>query len=845
MSDGFNYTLQHVEDLVTREFGWDGRMTDQGEFLCYCPVHGDKNASLHVGLKNGKILIRCWSHGCEKQIYEDLSKRGAWPQQLESRAEAEKQNRAYEKKYPERVQPTRKWNSIPVTHAEAIRYSKKIRDTITMKDTGGRPAIFHMKMMHVYTDGDFAHSIVARYDCPGHKKRIFQHSFGWYDEHEDPVRPTDPNNPKWQIKGWSSKTKHMLYALTYLRSYPEDTVVIVEGEKAADYGNSQIKTYYHDHVFTTWKGGTQAIDFTDWLPLQGRKVVIIPDADEPGVFAGESVYEKLKPIAREVSIVDVMSLRVPEKWDIADYPMEGHNAPRFNQLVQTIKGESTRPKDEEDEDAEHDFLAKRLLFPYSLDGAHREQALDYFNSQYGKLYEGGKLSVVAINDIKHNPESAIIPEQVFHSANQHVKIQIIEKGAFKSASKFWLSNDHRSFDRAVVNPSKPMMFYDKKEKSCINLWPGIAAQDMDQSGSCEKFLEHLEFICSGEQNPKELHTFILTFFARMVQQPENRQGAILLLRGNQGSGKSIVGEYLRHMLGDKAAMTINKIERITGQFNAQLTGKLLCRIEEAKVRKNSDYETLKDLSVNPTFTMEAKGKSQVTRNNFIHFIVTGNFDYIAPVAERERRLVPVDVPDDKIDDVAYFDDLIDEMKGSGPGALYKYLMEYKLPADFLRIPQSNALESQRSQTKAYSRESVFLDWYAKSLKNKGLQSGPQGPSFVSWRQGEEHDRSLFWDTFNAWQKENARPQEHLTRRMFYNYFEQFHFGVGRAGRKITNVKRGRFESRYSGTQLLTFPNLLNAKDTFMKHVGEDDTFDVFSKDDAQNQMFEQEKEDIK
>ncbi len=837
MSDSFNYTLQQVETLCTNEFGWQGDVSPNGEFICYCPIHGDKNASLSVALKNGRILIRCWSHGCEKQVYQYVSQRGAWPQQLETKELADKANKAYEKKYPERAQSNYKWNSFVVTHDEAVRYSNKIRDTITLTDRAGAPTIFKKKSVHIYTDGQSAHSIVARYDAAGKKKRIFQYSYGYFDSHDDPSRPTDPNNPKWQIRGWSSDTvKHMIYGMTFIRSFDEATVIIVEGEKAADYGNTKIRSVYPDYVFTTWKGGAQAVGMTDWSPLEGRNVIIIPDADEPGVFAGNAVGEALQGVAKSTKVVDIMSTGVPEKWDIADYPDPKIKAPKFLDIVGGYQ-EDFVPDYGQDrsEEVHSDFITKRVIFPYRHDGSQRQDALEYFNERYGKLYEGGKLFVVDIKRIRQNPESSVIPEPIFHAANQHVKVQLVEKGQLKPASKFWLSNDHRSFERAVVNPAGKTFYTDETGKTCVNLWPGIAAEEMDQSGSCELFLEHLKFICSGEKDNGELHKFVLTFMARMIQQPNKRQGTILLLRGTQGSGKSIVSEYLHAMLGDKATLTVNKLGRITGQFNKQLVGKLLCRVEEAKIPKNEDYEILKDLAVNKRFTMEEKGKTQVTRENFVHFIFTGNYDYMAPVAERERRMVPIDVPDDKIDDTAYFNALVNEMEGLGPAALYKYLKEYPISENFLPIPQTKALSAQRSQTKSFSQEGFVLEWYSRSLKNRGLQTGPTGPSFRPWKENEEEDRTTFWLCFEAWLKEHSRNTL-MTRRSFYKYFEEFQSGVGRLGRNIEKPTRGRFSSRYSGTQLLRFPNLRDAKDVFVEYVGDQDSYDVYGIEDGQDTL---------
>ena len=55
---------------------WRGR---QG--MCRCPAHDDKNPSMHVTeLRDGKILVKCFS-GCEnRSVIDALKGRGLWPE---------------------------------------------------------------------------------------------------------------------------------------------------------------------------------------------------------------------------------------------------------------------------------------------------------------------------------------------------------------------------------------------------------------------------------------------------------------------------------------------------------------------------------------------------------------------------------------------------------------------------------------------------------------------------------------------------------------------------------------------------------------------------------------------
>jgi len=90
-------------------------------------------------------------------------------------------------------------------------------------------------------------------------------------------------------------------------------IVIVEGEKAARAGSITADGV----TFTTWQGGTQAIDKTDFTPLAGRSVVIIPDHDAPGYQAARELVAKLTGVASSIKTV-IPPADSPDGWDIAD-----------------------------------------------------------------------------------------------------------------------------------------------------------------------------------------------------------------------------------------------------------------------------------------------------------------------------------------------------------------------------------------------------------------------------------------------------------------------------------------------------------------------------------------------
>lgn len=104
-------------------------------------------------------------------------------------------------------------------------------------------------------------------------------------------------------------------------------VLIVEGEKTAD----AAKRLLPNLAVTTWSGGSKAVSIADWSVLEGRKVIIWPDADEPGIKAAQAI-KRFIPTARVVT----PPADKPEGWDLADAEADGWTT---DQVRAYIKGE--------------------------------------------------------------------------------------------------------------------------------------------------------------------------------------------------------------------------------------------------------------------------------------------------------------------------------------------------------------------------------------------------------------------------------------------------------------------------------------------------------------------------
>jgi hypothetical protein len=127
------------------------------------------------------------------------------------------------------------------------------------------------------------------------------------------IRPIALYDGSWRLAGMP--TPRPLYALPGILYHKDAPVFIMEGEKAADAG------WDCGLVSTTSAGGASAAHLTDWSPLRGRKVVILPDNDE----AGERYAETVAQLCLAAGVTDIRIIKLanyakelPPGGDLAD-----------------------------------------------------------------------------------------------------------------------------------------------------------------------------------------------------------------------------------------------------------------------------------------------------------------------------------------------------------------------------------------------------------------------------------------------------------------------------------------------------------------------------------------------
>jgi hypothetical protein len=257
----------------------DAKRSGNG-WIARCPAHDDRNPSLSISEgDDGRALVHCHA-GCKPgAIVEAVGMKLAdLMPEAPARPGAMNNGRATPKA---QTKPPKAFPTATEAVAELERQHGPRADWWTYRDAGGEPV-----------------GVMVRWDTANGKD----------------IRPVSKTDGGWIIGGMSEPRP--LYRLPDLLSRRNEAVYVCEGEKAADAAAGL------GLLATTSPHGSKSAGKTDWTPLAGRDVVILPDHDEAGARYADDVAGILAKLTRAAT-VRIVNLAdawpdMPEGGDMAD-----------------------------------------------------------------------------------------------------------------------------------------------------------------------------------------------------------------------------------------------------------------------------------------------------------------------------------------------------------------------------------------------------------------------------------------------------------------------------------------------------------------------------------------------
>lgn len=285
-----------IEKVLSR---LPGHRTAGDGFKACCPSHEDRNPSLSIReADDGTVLVKCFGGCPTPQVVSDLGLNMAelfptpseppWPAKTSAKPHAQPRNFASAddaiKAYG-RGTPDRQWSYIDADGGEVGR--------------------------------------IARWETAAGKE----------------IRPVAKFPDGWRHAAMPEPRQ--LFNLQNLTADCDSVVYVVEGEKCVDALTAL------GLLATTSAGGSQAARLTDWTPLAGRRVVVLPDNDDAGRKYANAVGDILEDVSAAVRVGALDGLAVG--GDVADlYERCADDAERqsLRELLESLANQPQEPRNQ-------------------------------------------------------------------------------------------------------------------------------------------------------------------------------------------------------------------------------------------------------------------------------------------------------------------------------------------------------------------------------------------------------------------------------------------------------------------------------------------------------------------
>lgn len=395
-----------------------------------------------------------------------------------------------------------------------------------------------------------------------------------------------------------------------------NTVFIVEGEKDSD---NLIKLGLC--ATTSFSGASKAKQSQKWKEeynhyFKGKKVILIPDNDEPGRAHMQYVASQLIGIAQSVKLLELKELE--EKQDVSDWLEQGHTKEELMQLVE----------DAEEYDPE---VAKVKILSYNFSDVGNAERLVAI---YGKnlRYSPNRGKWLVWNGKYWKPDDDGQVERLAQAVVK--KIQIAgnelegdseELQDYKAAiKKFVLRSESDGRLKAMVNQARIMkgipvsMEEMDRDKFLLNLNNGtldlhtgrlhkhrrednitrIVKIDYKSKADCPNWKEFINTIFDGDT---ELMDYVQKAVGYTLTGATTEQ-CFFMLYGNGANGKStflhaiseIMGDYEEAIRGKTIMKKVNN-DGATGDL-AKLQGKRYVVCSELNEGDSFDEDLIKQLT---------------------------------------------------------------------------------------------------------------------------------------------------------------------------------------------------------------------------------------------------------
>lgn len=237
--------------------------------------------------------------------------------------------------------------------------------------------------------------------------------------------------------------------------------------------------------------------------------------------------------------------------------------------------------------------------------------------------------------------------------------------------KYWMEHG----DRAIVRQDE--VGFDpggEDPRITCNLWGGWPTEP--KAGNCEKLLDLLQYMCSGEDNARELYQWVLRWVAYPIQHPGAKMKSTVVVHGLQGTGKNMFFEAVMAIYG-KYGRILDQ-DALVDKHNDWASRKLFLIADEvvAQAHRFELKNKLKTLITGTWVRINPKHLAAYDEANHVNLVFLSNEDMPSVLEEDDRRHCVVWTPPPQRPD--YYKAVQAEIESGGIAALHHYLLHLDL-----------------------------------------------------------------------------------------------------------------------------------------------------------------------
>lgn len=250
------------------------------------------------------------------------------------------------------------------------------------------------------------------------------------------------------------------------------------------------------------------------------------------------------------------------------------------------------------------------------------------------------------------------------------KVEVEENGKIKIKTKkqiFYENiNNLKVYDDMVFQP-KSILNKKKDTENILNIYTGPPSYISKNIENFEKnnykindekikpIINHIKILTNNNIN---YFNYLINWMANIIQHPDKKNGVCIVIKSDQGAGKSsIMNWFGRMVVGKQWFLSINDARLLVeSRFNSEMQNKLFTVIDEAQT--NGRYvvgnEKMKTVITEDWLRIEMKGKEAYTIEDKNNYVLLTNNDFPVKIDYSDRRYFCFNSSNELVNNGDYF-----------------------------------------------------------------------------------------------------------------------------------------------------------------------------------------------